>query len=59
MIARQLTLYAAREKDGHRRCDLEAGMAIVVSVLERRIRAHPEQWLVTGRVWPEEGKTEP
>ncbi len=27
MIARQLTLYAAREKDGHRRCDLEAGMA--------------------------------
>jgi len=27
MVARQLTLYAAREKDGHRRCDLEAGMA--------------------------------
>ncbi|MCL4745481.1 MAG: acyl-CoA/acyl-ACP dehydrogenase [Burkholderiaceae bacterium] len=27
MIARQLTLYAAREKDGGRRCDLEAGMA--------------------------------
>jgi (2S)-methylsuccinyl-CoA dehydrogenase len=25
--ARQLTLYAAREKDGHRRCDLQAGMA--------------------------------
>ncbi len=25
--ARQLTLFAAREKDGHRRCDLEAGMA--------------------------------
>ncbi len=27
MVARQLTLYAAREKDGGRRCDLEAGMA--------------------------------
>jgi (2S)-methylsuccinyl-CoA dehydrogenase len=27
MIARQLTYHAAREKDGGRRCDLEAGMA--------------------------------
>ena len=27
MVARQLTLYAAREKDAQRRCDLEAGMA--------------------------------
>ena len=27
MIARQLTLYAAREKDAGRRCDLEAGLA--------------------------------
>ncbi len=27
MLARQLTLFAAREKDGGRRCDLEAGMA--------------------------------
>ena len=27
MIARQLTLYAAREKDADRRCDLEAGLA--------------------------------
>ena len=27
MIARQLTLFAAREKDGGRRCDLEAGMS--------------------------------
>jgi (2S)-methylsuccinyl-CoA dehydrogenase len=27
MIARQLTYYAAREKDENRRCDLEAGMA--------------------------------
>jgi (2S)-methylsuccinyl-CoA dehydrogenase len=27
MIARQLTLFAAREKDARRRCDLEAGMA--------------------------------
>src|SRR5690606_20078493 len=27
MVARQLTYFAAREKDGGRRCDLEAGMA--------------------------------
>jgi (2S)-methylsuccinyl-CoA dehydrogenase len=27
MVARQLTYHAAREKDGGRRCDLEAGMA--------------------------------
>ncbi len=27
MIARQLTWFAAREKDGERRCDMEAGMA--------------------------------
>jgi (2S)-methylsuccinyl-CoA dehydrogenase len=27
MIARQLTLFAAREKDADRRCDLEAGLA--------------------------------
>ncbi|UYN96924.1 MAG: acyl-CoA dehydrogenase family protein [Enhydrobacter sp.] len=27
MIARQLTYFAAREKDGDRRCDIEAGMA--------------------------------
>ena len=26
-VARQLTYFAAREKDGGRRCDLEAGMA--------------------------------
>ena len=27
MLARQLTYFAAREKDDGRRCDLEAGMA--------------------------------
>jgi (2S)-methylsuccinyl-CoA dehydrogenase len=27
MIARQLTYFAARERDGKRRCDIEAGMA--------------------------------
>ncbi len=27
MVARQLTLFAAREKDAQRRCDIEAGMA--------------------------------
>jgi len=30
MIARQLTLYAAREKDAGRRCDLEAGLAKLI-----------------------------
>ncbi len=39
---------------GDREADLEAGMTVLVSALERRIRAHPEQWLVTGPVWPEE-----
>jgi (2S)-methylsuccinyl-CoA dehydrogenase len=32
MIARQLTYYAARQKDSGRRCDLEAGMANLSSV---------------------------
>ncbi len=27
MVARQLTYFSAREKDSHRRCDIEAGMA--------------------------------
>ncbi len=27
VIARELTYFAARERDGHRRCDVEAGMA--------------------------------
>ena len=27
MLARQLTLFSAREKDSDRRCDIEAGMA--------------------------------
>jgi len=39
---------------GDREADLDAAMKMVVSLLERRIRAHPEQWLVTGRVWTEE-----
>ena len=39
---------------GDREADLDAGIRMVASLLERRIRAHPEQWLVTGRVWPEE-----
>jgi (2S)-methylsuccinyl-CoA dehydrogenase len=30
MIARQLTLFAAREKDADRRCDLEAGLAKLI-----------------------------
>lgn len=30
MIARQLTLYSAREKDAGRRCDLEAGLAKLI-----------------------------
>ena len=30
MVARQLTLFAAREKDADRRCDLEAGLAKLI-----------------------------
>jgi (2S)-methylsuccinyl-CoA dehydrogenase len=33
MVARQLTLFAAREKDAQRRCDLEAGMAKLLAAL--------------------------
>ena len=35
MIARQLTYYAAREKDSGRRCDLEAGMAKLLAARDR------------------------
>jgi (2S)-methylsuccinyl-CoA dehydrogenase len=31
MIARQITYFAAREKDGGRRCDLEAGMSKLIA----------------------------
>jgi (2S)-methylsuccinyl-CoA dehydrogenase len=46
MIARQLTYYAARQKDSGRRCDLEAGIANLSSVFasatepRRRRRFH-------------------
>jgi len=39
---------------GDRAADLDVAVEHVVSLMERRIRAHPEQWLVTGRVWPGE-----
>ena len=38
MIARQLTYFAAREKDSDRRCDIEAGMA---KLLGRARRLEP------------------
>ena len=39
MIARQLTLFAAREKDADRRCDLEAGLAKLSGAAGRLGRA--------------------
>ena len=40
MIARQLTLFAAREKDADRRCDLEAGLAKLLAA-QRRLEHAP------------------
>jgi len=36
-----------------READVMAGMKMVVAAMERRIAQHPEQWLVTQRIWPE------
>jgi KDO2-lipid IV(A) lauroyltransferase len=35
--------------------DIEAAMKEVVSIMERHISRHPEQWLVAAPVWPLEG----
>ena len=54
MIARQLTYYAARQKDSGRRCDLEAGMAKLLAARVawancRQRGADPwRQWLCHG-----------
>ncbi|MGI9434920.1 MAG: acyl-CoA dehydrogenase family protein, partial [Geminicoccaceae bacterium] len=46
MVARQLTLFAARQKDADRRCDLEAGMAkllgahVAWSVADNALQIH-------------------
>ena len=37
MMARQLTYYAARQKDSGRRCDLEAGMAKLLAARDRLV----------------------
>ena len=55
MIARQLTLFAAREKDAERRCDLEAGMAKLLAAqvaFERRRQraADPRRQRLRARV---------
>ena len=41
MIARQLTLFAAREKDADRRCDLEAGLAKLLGAAVAQATAAP------------------
>ncbi len=54
MIARQLTLFAAREKDADRRCDLEAGLAklsgaaVAWAVADNALQIHGGQRLRDG-----------
>jgi KDO2-lipid IV(A) lauroyltransferase len=46
-------------RTGDEEADIEAGMRLVVVVMERHIRPHPEQWLVAKRVWPPEAPEAP
>jgi KDO2-lipid IV(A) lauroyltransferase len=39
-------------RTGDLEADIEAGMELIVNVLERYISQHPEQWLVAAPVWP-------
>ena len=41
MLARQLSYFAAREKDAYRRCDLEAGMAKLLAARVAWANADP------------------
>ena len=55
MIARQLTYFAAREKDEGRRCDLEAGMAKLLAArdrlgLRRQCAADPRRQRLRARI---------
>ena len=55
MIARQLTYYAARQKDSGRRCDLEAGMAKLLAArvawaARRQRRANPRRQRLCARI---------
>ena len=39
-------------RTGEMEADIEAGMDLVVKILERYISLHPDQWLVAAPVWP-------
>ncbi len=39
-------------RTGDTEADVQAGMELVVEVMERHIGRHPEQWLVAAPVWP-------
>ncbi len=39
-------------RTGDMEADIEAGMGMVVEILERYISQHPDQWLVAAPVWP-------
>lgn len=44
-------LRVSLERTGGRELDLGQGMEAVVALLERQIRAHPEQWILTKPLW--------
>lgn len=47
-----LDLLSTEDREG----DVAAGMRQLVSILERYILQHPEQWLVAAPVWPMESR---
>jgi KDO2-lipid IV(A) lauroyltransferase len=46
-------------RSGDQEADIDAGMRMVVAVMERRIREHPEQWIVAQPIWPNSSSTQP
>ena len=56
LIARQLTYFAAREKDQDRRCDIEAGMAKLLALIQVKVfaskpRHDPSRTMFGWRGW--------
>lgn len=47
------------ERTGHREQDLDQNLKRLAAVLERYIRAWPEQWVLFERIWPEEHRVVP
>ena len=59
MIARQLTYFAAREKDSDRRCDIEAGMAKLLAARVAWANADNALQIHGGNGYAEEYADEP